>query len=60
MQNFLIHIKQQMKFTDSIGVRQSNVRKFVNSNPININLDKSKTSLERDNDATMTGDAVQK
>ena len=46
--------------TGSIGIRQSNVRQFVNSNPININWYKLKTSLEHDHDATLTGYAIQK
>ena len=48
------------KVTGSLGIRQNDVLQFVNSNPINTNLDKSRTSLERDHDSTMTGDAIQK
>ena len=48
------------EITGSIGMRRSDVRQFVNSNPINTNLDKSRTSLVRDHDATMTGDVIQK
>ena len=45
--------------TGSIRMRKSDVSQFVNSNPININLDKARTSIKRD-DATMIGDAIQK
>ena len=46
--------------TGRIWICQSDVLQFVNSNPINTNLDKSRTSLERDHDSTMTEDAIQK
>ena len=42
------------------GGRQSDVRQFVKSNPISTNLDKSKTSFDRDHDATIIGDTIQK
>ena len=48
------------EITGSKGIHQSDVSQFENSNPINTDLDKSRTSLERDHDATMTGDAIQK